>query len=65
MRESRGISQGTVYYYTGVSYQKLEELAEAVRMFQEALNYPEATLNSNDGPPVVPLAERKLRELGL
>ena len=64
MRESRGISQGTVYYYTGVSYQKLEELAEAVRMFQEALNYPEATLNSNDGPPVVPLAERKLRELG-
>ena len=59
-----GISQGTVYYYTGVSYERLEEKAEAVRMFREALQFPDATVGSNDGPRVAPLAERKLRELG-
>jgi tetratricopeptide (TPR) repeat protein len=62
--ETRGISQGTVLYHTGVCYQRLEERAEAVRVFQEALSYPEATLQTNDGPRVGPLAERKLRELG-
>ena len=59
-----GISQGTVYYYTGVCYERLDEKAEAVRMFREALQFPEATVQSNDGPRVTPLAERKLRELG-
>ena len=62
--ETRGISQGTVLYHTGVCYQRLEERAEATRAFQGALNYPEATLQTNDGPRVGPLAERKLRELG-
>jgi tetratricopeptide (TPR) repeat protein len=61
--ETRGISQGTVLYHTGVCYERLEERAEAVRVFQEALGYPEATLQTNDGPRVGPLAERKLREL--
>ena len=60
-----GISQGTVSYHTGVCYLRLEEKAEAARMFQEALQYHEATIQSNDGPRVAPLAERKLRELGL
>lgn len=60
----RGISQGTVLYHTGVCYQMLEERAEAVRAFQEALDHPEATLEANDGPRVAPLAERRLRELG-
>jgi tetratricopeptide (TPR) repeat protein len=64
LSQDRGISQGTVYYYTGVCYQKLEERGEALRMFKEALAYPEATLQSNDGPRVAPLAERKIRELG-
>ncbi len=59
-----GISQGTVYYHTGVCYQRLDEKAEAVRMFRETLQFPEATVQSNDGPRVTPLAERKLRELG-
>jgi tetratricopeptide (TPR) repeat protein len=59
-----GISQGTVYYHTGVCYERLDEKAEAVRMFREALQFPEATVQSNDGPRVTPLAERKLRELG-
>ena len=43
---------------------QLEERGEALRMFKEALAYPEATLQSNDGPRVAPLAERKIRELG-
>jgi tetratricopeptide (TPR) repeat protein len=60
----RGISQGTVYYYQGLSYMRLEEFEEAARMFQQALSHPEATLESNDGPRVAPLAERRLREIG-
>ena len=42
----------------------LEEFEEATRMFQQALSHPEATLESNDGPRVAPLAERRLREIG-
>jgi tetratricopeptide (TPR) repeat protein len=60
----RGISQGTVYYYQGLSYMRLEEFEEAARMFQQALSHPEATLESNDGPRVAPLAARRLREIG-
>ena len=62
---SKGISQGTVLYYTGLAYMKLGENAEAIRNFQQALEFPDATLQSNDGPRVVPLAQRRLRELGL
>jgi tetratricopeptide (TPR) repeat protein len=59
-----GISQGTVHYYTGVCYQELDENAEAARMYREALKLPDATIQSNDGPRVAPLAERRLREIG-
>lgn len=61
---SRGICQGTVYYYMGFSYQMLGERADAARWYREAIKYAEATLQSNDGPRVAPLAERRLRELG-
>lgn len=61
---SRGICQGTVYYYMGLSYQMLGERADAAHWYKEALKYAEATLQSNDGPHVAPLAERKLREIG-
>ena len=64
LTESKGISQGTVLYYTGLAYMKLGENGEAIRNFQQALEFPEATLQSNDGPKVVPLAQRRLRELG-
>jgi hypothetical protein len=43
---------------------KLEELSEAARMFNQAMKYEEATLESDDGPLVAPLARRRLREIG-
>jgi tetratricopeptide (TPR) repeat protein len=61
---TRGISQGTAAYYWALCYEKLGERGEAVRLYQEAAKHAEATLRSNDGPRVAPLAERKLRELG-
>ncbi len=64
MEATRGISQGTVFYRTAVAYLRLGERAEAALMFQEALAFEAATLQSNDGPRVVPLAQRRLRELG-
>ena len=62
--ETTGISQGTVLYYTALAYLKLGETADAARLFQQALDFPDATLQSNDGPRVAPLAQRRLRELG-
>ncbi len=62
--DTPGISQGTVLYYTALAYLKLGERAEAARLFQQALAFPEATLQSNDGPKVAPLAQRRLRGLG-
>jgi tetratricopeptide (TPR) repeat protein len=62
--EVRGISQGTVYYYQGLAYMELDELDEAARMFNQAAEFAEATVESNDGPRVAPLAERRLREIG-
>lgn len=59
----RGISQGTVYYYQGIAYMKLEEMSEAARMFNQAMAFEEATLESDDGPRVAPLAKRRLREI--
>jgi len=64
LSESSGVSQGTVLYYTGLAYLRLGENAEAIRNFQQALGFPDATLQSNDGPKVAPLAQRRLRELG-
>jgi len=64
LAETTGISQGTVLYYTGLAYLRLGERAEAARLFQQALAFEGATIQSNDGPRVVPLAQRRLREAG-
>jgi PDZ domain/PEGA domain len=64
LTETTGISQGTVHYYTGLAYLRLGERAEAARIFQQALAFEGATIQSNDGPRVVPLAQRRLRETG-
>jgi tetratricopeptide (TPR) repeat protein len=61
---AQGISQGTAFYYQGLAYMKLDEPDEAARMFDQAMKYTEATLQSNDGPRVAPLAEMRLREMG-
>ena len=63
MKATSGISQGTVLYRTAIAYLKLGEREEASRMFEEALAFEAATLQSNSGPRVVPLAQRHLREL--
>jgi len=47
-----------------VAYLMLGEREEAKRVFQQALAFPDATLQSNDGPRVLPLVQRRLRELG-
>lgn len=62
--ETGGISQGTVYYHTALAYLRLGERDEAARLFEQALGYEDATLQSNDGPRVAPLAQRRLREVG-
>lgn len=64
MSEGPGISQGTVYYHTAIAYLQLGERDEAARLFEQALLSEGATLHSNDGPRVAPLAQRHLRELG-
>jgi hypothetical protein len=64
LAETTGISRGTVLYYTGLAYLRLGERAEAARIFQQALAFEGATIQSNDGPRVVPLAQRRLREAG-
>jgi PDZ domain/PEGA domain len=63
LADGPGISQGTVLYYTALAYLRLGERAEAARIFQQALGYEGATLQSNDGPRVAPLAQRRLREV--
>ena len=47
-----GISKGTIRYYQGLCYLKKDLIPEARTAFQEAASSPEATLESNDGPPV-------------
>jgi hypothetical protein len=64
MAATTGISQGTVQYYTALAYMRLGERADAARLFEQALASEGATLQSNDGPRVAPLAQRRLRELG-
>ena len=61
---TRGVSQGTVLYHIAVAYLMLGERAEAAKIFRQALEFPGATLQSNDGPLIMPLVQRRLRELG-
>ncbi|HEV8334812.1 MAG TPA: PEGA domain-containing protein [Candidatus Polarisedimenticolia bacterium] len=56
-----GISRGTVRYYQGLCYQKKELVPEARTAFQEAAASPDATLESNDGPPVAARARKLLQ----
>jgi tetratricopeptide (TPR) repeat protein len=56
-----GISRGTVRYYQGLCYLKKDLIPEARTAFQEAAASPEATLESNDGPPVAARAKNLLQ----
>ena len=62
---SRGVSQGTIDYQTGLCFLRLGTTyqAEAVQAFRQALKYPHATLLGPDGPLVAPLAKQALDDL--
>ncbi len=56
-----GLSAGTVNYYRGLCYSRLSNTqTEAVEFFKLAMGFPDATLESDDGPLVAPLAEQWL-----
>ncbi|HJW34302.1 MAG TPA: hypothetical protein VJ505_13230 [Holophagaceae bacterium] len=64
---TRGVSQGTLDYYTGVCFLKLGGvyISEAAQAFRAALKAKDATLFGPDGPLVAPLAKAALDELKL
>ncbi len=64
---TRGVSQGTLDYYTGVCFLKLGGvyISEAAQAFRAALKAKEATLFGPEGPLVAPLAKAALDELKL
>ncbi|HJU84568.1 MAG TPA: hypothetical protein VJ600_10185 [Holophagaceae bacterium] len=65
LSSTRGVSQGSVEYYTALCFQRLGPAYanEALAAFQRALRYPSATLLSSDGPLVAPLAKQALEDL--
>ncbi len=59
---TRGVSQGSIDFHTGVCFLHLGPayLAEATQAFRQALKYPQSTLLGPDGPLVAPLARQAL-----
>jgi hypothetical protein len=64
---TRGVSQGTLDFYTGICFLKLGGvyLGEAGQAFRAASRAPLATLFGPDGPAVAPLAKAILDDLKL
>ncbi|MDP2876120.1 MAG: hypothetical protein Q8O00_08055 [Holophaga sp.] len=65
--ETKGVSQGTLDYYTGLCLLRLGNVytPEAIQAFTQALKYPQATLFGPEGPLVAPLARQALDDLKL
>lgn len=63
MTETTGISRGTVDFLSGVCLQKTGRLLEARQRYVDAASQPEATILTNDGPPVADRARRYLGQL--
>ena len=61
---TRGISQGSIDFHTGVCFLHLGPAyrAEATQAFRQALKYPQSTLLGPDGPLVAPLARQALED---
>jgi predicted negative regulator of RcsB-dependent stress response len=57
--EGPGVSAGTVHYLTGLCHEALGQRSQAQQAWQLASS-SEASL-TEDGPPVAPLAQAKLR----
>ena len=58
-----GVSAGTVRYLEGICLEKLNRPEDARRSFELAAGATEATLWTNDGPPVAERAQRRLAGL--
>ena len=58
-----GISSGTVSYLLGMCLKALKKLPEARQQLEAAADQPDATLWSNDGPPVAERARRLMAGL--
>lgn len=61
----RGVSQGTVLYYSGMCLLRLGSVytPDAINAFNLAMKHPLATLFGPDGPLVAPLAQQALDDL--
>ncbi len=61
----RGVSQGTVLYYSGICLLRLGSVytPDAITAFNLAMKHPLATLFGPDGPLVAPLAQQALDDL--
>lgn len=58
-----GINQGTLFFYQGLCFRRLNLSAEARASFQKATQYPEGTLFDAYGPKVAFWAEAQLQQL--
>lgn len=61
--EGPGVNQGTVEYYLGLGFEALGFSNEALLHYRQAMKYPNATIDSNDGPPLMPLVSHKVKVL--
>ncbi len=58
-----GINQGSLYFYQGLCFRRLDLNAEARNAFGEASKYPEGTLFDAYGPKVAFWAEAQIQQL--
>lgn len=63
MDQPYGISQGTLFFYQGLCFRRLNLNEEAVGSFNSAMSYPQATLFDAYGPKVAFWAETQLKEM--
>jgi hypothetical protein len=54
-----GLSQGTGLYYLGLALERLGYKAQAIEAYKAASAAKDATMFSNDGPAVAPIAARR------
>jgi len=64
LEASYGINQGTMYYYQGLCFRRLNLSNDAATAFRSVLNYPTATLFDAYGPSAAFWAECELKNAG-
>ena len=64
LKAAYGINQGTLYYYQGLCFRRLNLSDDAASAFRSVLNYPTATLFDAYGPSAAFWAECELKNAG-